>query len=371
MVDSNEPVPSVVFAGGGTGGHISPGLAIAERLASIEPGVRPFFACSERPIDAEMLGNAGAEFAPIAASPVALRPAGLWRFLRDWRKGKAQAARILAERKVSWVVALGGFVTGPVVAAAVAARVPVLLVNLDARPGRANRWVARRATRVVSAVETPESPGFAREIVGMPIRRTAIAPGDALSCREELGLKAGLPTLFVTGASQGASSLNELLRAMLARRREAFAGWQVFHLSGPSDVESLRGAYAEAGVPARVEAFTHRIGLAWGAADLALSRAGANSVAEAAENAVPTLFAPYPYHKDAHQAANAEPLVRAGGAAIGTDAIDPGRNLEGLGRTLAELLTDPARRRAMRESLERNRPGDAAATIARILLSRP
>lgn len=368
MSDVQDRVTSVVFAGGGTGGHISPGLAIAERLASIDPAARSFFACSERAIDAEMLGKAGAEFAPVAASPVSWRPAGVIRFLRDWRKGKAQARRILRERKATSVVALGGFVTGPVVAAAAAAGVPVLLVNLDARPGRANRWVARRATRVVSAVDTPEFPGFAREIVGMPIRRVAIAPGDPLSCREELGLKATLPTLLVTGASQGASSLNELMLAMLASRREAFTGWQVFHLSGPTDVERLRKAYAEAGVPARVEAFTHRIGLAWGAADLALSRAGANSVAEAAANAVPTLFAPYPYHKDAHQAANAEPLVRAGGAALETDLIDATRNLEGLGQSLAGLLTDPARRRAMRESLERHRPGDAAATIARMLL---
>jgi UDP-N-acetylglucosamine--N-acetylmuramyl-(pentapeptide) pyrophosphoryl-undecaprenol N-acetylglucosamine transferase len=369
MTDTDPTVTSVVFAGGGTGGHISPGLAIAERLAALAPTARPFFACSERPIDAEMLGNAGAEYAAIAASPVAWRPAGLWRFVRDWRKGKAQARRILSERKASWVVALGGFVTGPVVAAAVAAGVPVLLVNLDARPGRANRWVARRATRVVSAVETPESPGFAPEIVGMPIRRVAIAPGDALSCREKLGLVPTLPTLLVTGASQGASSLNELMLAMLDRRREAFAGWQVLHLAGTADVGRLRTAYAAAGVPARVEAFTHRIGLAWGAADLALSRAGANSVAEAAANAVPTVFAPYPYHKDAHQAANAEPLVRAGGAALGVDAIDAERNLGGLGRTLAELLTDPARRRAMRESLERSRPGDAATAIARMLLA--
>jgi len=369
MPDMDDRVTSVVFAGGGTGGHISPGLAIAERLAAIEPTARMFFACSARAIDAEMLGNAGAEFAAVAASPVSWRPSGMLRFVRDWRTGRAQAARILAGRRATWVVALGGFVTGPVVAAAVAAGVPVLLVNLDARPGRANRWVARRATRVVSAVETPECPGFAREIVGMPIRRVAITPGGALSCREALGLEPSRPTLLVTGASQGASSLNELMLAMLSARREALAGWQVFHLSGPSDVERLRTAYAAAGVPARVEAFTHRMGLAWGAADLALSRAGANSVAEAAVNAVPTLFAPYPYHKDAHQAANAEPLVRSGGAAMETDLIDGPRNLEGLGKTLAGLLTDPARRRAMHESLERNRPGDAAATIARMLLS--
>jgi len=361
------PRVSVVFAGGGTGGHVSPGLAIAERIRALDPEARLFFACSERPIDAEMLREADAEFAPVPAAPWSWRPAGLVRFVRSYRAGRTAAARILAEREATWVVSLGGFVNGPVVAAAVGAGVPVLLVNLDARPGRANRWVARRATRIVTAVETPGYPEFPGPALGLPIRRQAIAPADPVSCRERLGLAGATPTLLVTGASQGAGSLNRLLVALVERRPEAFAGWQVYHLSGPSDVELLRQAYAAAGIPAKVEPFTHRMGLAWGAADLALSRAGANSVAEAAANAVPTLFAPYPFHRDEHQAANAEPLVRIGGAALARDLVEPEANLAGLGRTLAELLTDPARRRSMREALERTPPGDAALAIARML----
>jgi UDP-N-acetylglucosamine--N-acetylmuramyl-(pentapeptide) pyrophosphoryl-undecaprenol N-acetylglucosamine transferase len=367
---------AVLLAGGGTGGHISPGLAIAERLRAIAPAVRPIFACSERPIDAAMLSEAGATFVPIPAQPFSMRPIGLLRFLRSWRRGRAVCNRLLRDHEVRWVVALGGFVTPPVVAAARAAGIPVLLMNLDATPGRANRWVAKRASKVLSAVPTPGLSGFAERIVGMPIRRIALAPGDPLTCREQLGLRPTMPTLLVTGASQGAASLNELVMTLVRRRPELLAGWQVLHLCGQADPEPIRAAYRAAGVPALVEQFLHRMGLAWGSADLALSRAGANSVAEAAANAVPTIFAPYPYHKDLHQEHNARPLVSLGAAAMARDLIDPDANaaaaVEGtaptLGSLLVELLTDPAQRRAMRDRLLARPAEDAATVIARELV---
>ncbi len=358
-----------LLAGGGTGGHISPGLAIAERLRSLDPTARPIFACSRRPIDAEMLREADAEFVPIPAEPFGLSPGRLWRCLREGYRGRQAAARLLRDAGVREVVALGGFVTAPVVAAAARLRIPVLLVNLDATPGKANRWVARRAARVLSAVPTPSQPGFAERVIGMPIRRKAIAPTDALSCREALGLRPTLLTLLVTGASQGATSLNELVPHLAASKPGLFEGWQVLHLCGQGDPAVLAEAYRSLGIPAVVERFQHRMGLAWGAADLALSRAGANSVAEAAANGVPTLFAPYPYHKDLHQKHNAQPLVDEGAAAMELDRIDAEANLDGLGRRLVELMTDPARRAAMRGRLSSRPREDAALTIAKILLS--
>ena len=358
-----------LFAGGGTGGHISPGLAIAERLRSLDPSARPIFACSRRPIDAEMLREADAEFVPIPAEPFGLSPMRLWRCLREGYRGRQATAKLLREANIREVVALGGFVTAPVVAAAVRLGVPVLLVNLDATPGKANRWVAARASRVLSAVPTPTQPTFAERVIGMPIRRMAIAPSDPISCREALGLKPSLLTLLVTGASQGASSLNELVPHLAASKPGLFAGWQVLHLCGQGDPAVLAEAYRSLGIPAVVERFQHRMGLAWGAADLALSRAGANSVAEAAANGVPTLFAPYPYHKDLHQKHNAQPLVDEGAAAMELDLIDAEANLGGLGRALVELMTDPARRTAMRGRLASRLREDAALTIAKILLS--
>ncbi|MBL9121065.1 MAG: UDP-N-acetylglucosamine--N-acetylmuramyl-(pentapeptide) pyrophosphoryl-undecaprenol N-acetylglucosamine transferase [Phycisphaerae bacterium] len=360
--------PAVLLAGGGTGGHISPGLAIAERIRSLDSTARPIFACSRRAIDAEMLREADAEFIPIPAEPFSLRPGKLLKCLVEGWHGRGSAETLLREAHIRHVVALGGYVTAPVVAAAHRLGVPILLVNLDATPGKANRWVARRASRILSAVPTPTMPHFAERVIGMPIRRIAIAPSDPFTCREMLGMRSDRKTLLVTGASQGATSLNDLVPFLAKAKPGLFAEWQVLHLCGQGDPASLQSAYDALGVPATVLRFQHRMGLAWGAADLALSRAGANSVAEAAVNGIPTLFAPYPYHKDLHQKHNAQPLVEEGAAAMALDRIEPALNMDGLGRELVDLMTNPARRTAMRERLGSRSREDAAATIARVLL---
>lgn len=356
---------SIVLAGGGTGGHISPGLAIAERIEEIAPRFARVFACSTRPVDARMLEHAGADFVPIPAEGFSPRPLKLVRFMQAFMAGRAAARDLLAERGARAVVALGGFVTAPVVEAAKSMGVPVLLVNLDATPGKANRWVARRAVRVLSACETPSMPGFAERIVGMPVRRIALASQPRDQALARLGLERGFRTLLVTGASQGAASLNELMQLLLKRHRDAFGEWQVLHLVGNADRMPIERAYREAGVRASVVTFLHEMGLAWGAADLALSRAGANSVAEAVLNAVPTVFAPYPYHHDLHQKWNAKPYHDEGVAVLCDDLIDAERNLGTLGAALTGLMSDHARREGMRSMLAARQRDDAALEIAR------
>ena len=135
---------TVLFAGGGSGGHIYPGLAIAERLTAIEPEARAIFACSTRAIDDRILAASGVEYHAMPAAPISIRPPGLARFLRGYRASRRAAGRLIQERDVAVVLALGGFVAAPVVAAARATGVPTVLLNLDARPGKANRWLARR-----------------------------------------------------------------------------------------------------------------------------------------------------------------------------------------------------------------------------------
>ncbi len=355
---------SIILAGGGTGGHIAPGIAIAERLREVAPSIPLCFACSSRPIDRMMLDSAGYHAEPIPAEGFSPRPVRLLRFARAFLAGRRVAHELLRAQNARCVIALGGFVTAPVVHAANALKVPVFLVNLDATPGKANRWVAKRAQRIWTACETPALPHFATRVVGMPIRRIAIATSGASECRAQLGLQTGLRTLFVTGASQGAKSLNDLLQHMLRERRGAFAGWQVYHLVGGGERSAMETAYREAGVFAVVDSFLERIGLAWGAADLALSRAGANSVAEAVANAVPTVFAPYPWHHDQHQRANAQPFVDAQLARCEQDHIDAALNLPSLGQALAELMHDHALREGMRAGLRARPSVDAALEVA-------
>lgn len=365
-----------VLAGGGTGGHIFPNLAIAEQLELLI-GRRPrcVFAVSARPLDAQILKDESREFEVIPAEPFVLRPRGFLKFLNSWGRSVRAARELLQKLKREHgrvdVVATGGFVSAPVAQAARVERMPVTLVNLDAAPGRANRWIARHAARVFTAAEA-SSVGW--PVIRPLVRAAAMAPGDARACRKKLGLDPDRPVLFVTGASQGAGTINKLLVALVEKHASDFVsrGWQVIHQTGPrtdaKDIENSRGALKSAGISAIVEAFFREMGVAWGAADLAISRSGAGSVAEAWANATPSVFLPYPYHKDQHQRANAAILVRAGACVVEDDLIDPEKNAGRAGATLLELMRDDAKREAMRAALKSLGPADGANTVARALV---
>lgn len=344
-------IGTCLFAGGGTGGHIAPALAIAEHLADLAD-IRSRFLCSTKPVDVRMLTQAGAEFEIIPAVAFRLNPAGAMKFLTHWpsavRAAKEAVSRAESQGPVV-IAAMGGYVAAPVAAAR--GRTPIVLINLDAVPGRANRWIASRATTVLTAATVPNSPW--REI-GPIVRRSAIADAPPQVCRERLGLSPRQPTLLFTGGSQGATSINQLALALVAQRREAFgeadSAWQIVHQTGTEDLATVREAYARAGISACVEAFFDRMGQAWGAADLAVSRAGAGSVAEAWANHVPTVFLPYPYHRDEHQKHNAAKLVTSGAAALCRDQIDARANLGEAGSRIVRLMGDATARCAMRQA---------------------
>ncbi|MBL0926827.1 MAG: glycosyltransferase [Phycisphaerales bacterium] len=362
--------PVLVFAGGGTGGHLYPALAIAEAVAERCPGARCVFACSERPLDGQILEKAGVEFASVPARPFGLRPRTLLKFVWGWGAAVRSARALLRRTGATQVVAMGGFVAAPVVQAARAERLPISLVNLDAVPGKANRWIARHAGAVFTAAEPGEGEfgGWTRV---RPIVRKGAAPPVGESpqrCRERLGLAAELRTLLVTGGSQGASTLNGFVARLAEREPRALEGWQVLHLAGSEDAaRELAPVYRAAGVPAAVLAYCDDMGRAWGSADLAVSRSGAGAVAEAWAAGVPALFLPYPFHRDQHQRANAAALEKAGGAVIETDRIDASANDAALSPVLRRLLTDRGVLAGMREAMRRLGPADGAARVAEAL----
>ncbi len=365
--------PLIIFAGGGSGGHLFPALAIAERLTEVAPDVRTLFLCSQRRIDRSILTAAGVDFIPLPAQPVGWRPfpKALIRFASGWSKSVRRTTCELHQRSArtrpTVIALMGGFVAAPVARAARKCAVPAMLVNLDVTPGKANRLIARFATRIISAVQCPGFPKFSQTVVGMPIRKAAIASDPPDVCRRRMGLKPDTRTLLVVGASQGAGTFNRLLTDLVAARPDAFQGWQVLHLTGELDLEAVQAAYRNAAVEARVLRFCTDMAAAWGSADLALSRCGASSVAEALANRVPTLFSPYPWHRDQHQRLNAIESVRAGQAWMVDDAIDPKENLDTMGIFLLELMGDSAARDAVRTRLALSPRPDAALAIARLL----
>lgn len=376
-VGPNETALRVVFAGGGTGGHIYPALAIAEQLAERDERVECVFLCSTRPLDARILSEEGATYVPIPARPFSVRPLGLAGFLRTWpgvvRRCRRQLNQESRKGRVI-VVAMGGFVCAPVVAAAQRERLPVVLVNLDATPGLANKWVASRSDRVFTAAEVAGFSGWTR--VRPIVRWSAIADGDRAFCRRELGLDPETKTLLVTGASQGARTINHLMTGLIESKRSAFDGWQVIHQCGPVattkdalDEGAIASAYEKAGIRALVRPLFREMGRVWGAADLAIARCGAGSVADVWANRVPCVFMPYPYHKDQHQRLNALPLEKAGGAIIAQDRIETEANQADAGATLLSLMADGGKRDEMASKLRELGPADGAGALAEAILA--
>lgn len=362
-----------IFAGGGSGGHIFPALAIRDELATLDAGHRAVFVCSDRPLDASILQREGVQFRVVPAKPLSSRPRGLWRFLRGWgpsvRAGRAVIRELRDRGEDPRVVAMGGFVAAPIAQAARAEGVPVMMVNLDAVPGKANRLIARKVPRVVTAVPVVgPCAKLGWQVVPPIVRARGLKAGSAAECRRKLGLEAARNTLLVTGGSQGAVSINRTVLSALRDDPEAFSDWQVIHQTGRGEEEEARRAYIAAGVPALVQAFFEGMGDAWRAADLAVSRAGAGGVAEAWAYQTPTLFMPNPYHKDQHQRHNAARLVDAGAAKIVEDRIEESLNSTGASRALTGLLRDAATRGAMKSALGTLGPADGAAQIARLLV---
>jgi UDP-N-acetylglucosamine--N-acetylmuramyl-(pentapeptide) pyrophosphoryl-undecaprenol N-acetylglucosamine transferase len=363
---STGPRRTVLFAGGGTGGHIYPNVGIVEALRARRPDVSVRFLVSDRPGDAKIMERLGEAFtaSPVRPLPTLRRPWEALPFALAWQRGTAQLRELLRAHDIAVVVATGGFVSGPAIAVAASAGLPRAMVNLDAVPGQANRLLVRRCSRVFTAYRSSRLPGA--QAIGLPLRAASIGDPEPATARRALGLPAERPLLFVTGATHGATSVIHAMEALVRRPAiaRALRGWQVLHQCGTYDVPGLQAAYDASGVEAKVIDYLDAMGQAWAAADLSISRAGAGSVAEAWANAVPTVFLPNPYHRDQHQRHNAQPMADGGGAVMISDEIDPERNAELLVPVLLELLGDRKRREGMRTAARRTCPPDGAAAVA-------
>jgi len=361
-------MPTIIFAGGGTGGHLYPGLAIAEMIREALPAARSLFLCSDREIDRRILIAEGVDFQIVPAKPLVLKPKSLVQFLLALAPSIRASRRMLREAVARdathqvIVLAMGGFVAAPVVQAARAEKLPIWLINLDAVPGKANLWISRHADRTYAVAGAQGHPNW--QPIRPVVRRAAVTKLPPSDCRAALGLDPDLRTLFVTGGSQGAGSINNLMIALAMHSSSAFAGWQVLHQAGEKGEAAVQAAYESAGITARVMAYCRDMGLAWAASDLAVTRCGAGAVAEVWANGVPAVFLPYPYHRDEHQRHNARPLTESSGTLIHTDHIDPERNRADGGTALEALLRAPDRLVAMRQALRSLGPADGAITVA-------
>jgi UDP-N-acetylglucosamine--N-acetylmuramyl-(pentapeptide) pyrophosphoryl-undecaprenol N-acetylglucosamine transferase len=344
----------VVIAGGGTGGHVFPALALAEAL-------------SGRGADVQMMGTAAgleARVVPGAGYPLhlvagrAVRGGGATRAfggLAAALRGVGEARGILRRLRPCVVVGVGGYASVAAVIAARLGRTPTLLQEQNAIPGLANRYLGRVSDRICL--------GFAAAARWFPAGRT-VHTGNPIRAAVLRGSGPG-PDLLVFGGSQGARTINRAAVAAAPALAARLGGRAILHQTGTADLEEVRQGYAAAGVAADVRPFIDDMGAAYGRAALVVARAGAMSCAEITARGLPAVLVPYPHAADDHQRANAAASVDAGAAEMILDAALDGPSLA---RVLAGLLDDPERCGRMAAAAQAlGRPAASSAVADEVL----
>jgi UDP-N-acetylglucosamine--N-acetylmuramyl-(pentapeptide) pyrophosphoryl-undecaprenol N-acetylglucosamine transferase len=358
-----------VFAGGGTGGHLYPGLAVADALRQQAPDADITFFTTTRTLDRDLLASTPYHQVTQPVQPLTLHPLRLPGFWLAWRRSVAAARAAFLRCRPAAVLGLGGYAAGPPVVAARSLGIRTAILNPDAVPGRANRHLAKYADLVVLQWDVSRAhfrPGTNCQTFGCPIR-AEFASADAAEGRRRFELDPTRPVLLVTGASQGAHTVNEAMLRVWPAFHAAHPEWQLLHLTGPADEAGVRTSYDAAGHSARVLSFTPEMPLALAAADLIVSRAGASTLAELTLLGRPSILLPYPYHRDRHQHANAQVLVAQGAAALLEDQLRPELNAGPLRAALARIA-DPAVRTPMGRAAAGLGRKTAAADVAAWLL---
>jgi len=362
---------TIFFAGGGTGGHIYPALAVAEKIVEMSADTKIHFFCSEREIDSSILGKTHFEFTKLPAVGLGRSPLGAVKFLKKFYDSYRIAKRKIAEADEAIVVAVGGFVAGPVGYAAKRLGVGLKLINVDIVPGKANKLLARWAGEAfLQYEETAEffaKHKVATEVVGCPLRSGFDGDVDG-DIREELELDKDKKILLVTGASSGAVNINRAVCANLEKLSRFADEWQVVHLTGALDVQNVTAEYWQAKIQNKVLAYFDDMGRLLREADLVIGRSGAVSVAEFEAAGAAVICMPYPYHKDRHQYLNAAKLVEAGSAVIVDDVADEGDRAEWLWEELGRLMAEGSRLGEMKKCAEKLTGKQAAMRIAEKIL---
>jgi UDP-N-acetylglucosamine--N-acetylmuramyl-(pentapeptide) pyrophosphoryl-undecaprenol N-acetylglucosamine transferase len=348
----------IVIAGGGTGGHLSPGIAVARELLRRHPDARITFAGTARGIESRVVPKEGFELDT-------LRSTGL--------KGTSLAARvrgllliplsgidawsIVSRRTPDLVIGVGGYSSGPVVLIASLRRIPTLLLEQNAVPGLTNRLLARAVTAAAVTFESTAVYFGRRAIVaGNPVRSEFMSENPAPGARV-----AGPWRVLIFGGSQGSHAINVAMVEAAAQLATHPGGMAITHQTGERDLEVVRQGYRRAGLEARVEPFLFAMDREITAADLVVCRAGATTIAELTAAGRPAVLVPLPTAADDHQRKNAEILVAAGAAeTLEQETLNGTR----LAARITALLGNPGRLAEMSAAARRLARPDAARVIA-------
>ena len=363
MTSPGANTPFVAIACGGTGGHLFPGLAVAEQLK--QRGCAVALLVSPRDVDQEAVKSArGMEIVTLPA--VALQNRNYLSFARSFWQSWRASRNFFKSRPPRAVLAMGGFTSAPPVLAAGKFGARTFLHESNTIPGRANRFLARFVDEAFVGFPSAAARLRARKVTttGTPVR-PQFQPGEPAPCRAAFRLESNRPTILVMGGSQGASGINDMILSALPLLGNRTSAWQWLHLTGPGDVEKVEQAYAARGFKAVVKPFLVEMDMALGAATIAVSRAGASSLAEIAAVRLPSLLVPYPTAADNHQFYNARAFEATGAARL---LEQKNATPEKVAALLCELIEGPAARAKIQAALAQWHAPKAAEQIAEILL---
>ena len=350
---------SLLIAGGGTGGHLYPGIAVARELLARAPDARVTFVGTAAGIESRVIPREGFPLELIRSAGLKGKSiAALLRGLMLVPLGLIDAARVLGATRPSVVIGVGGYSSGPVVMLAAVRGIPTLLMEQNAMPGLTNRSLAR-FVRAAAVTYEAAVPFFGRKafVAGNPVRPEFFETQGAY---DEHGQPPGAARVLVFGGSQGAHAINMAMVEAAARLAAAAPRLAITHQTGERDVEMVRDGYRRAGLEARVEPFLFAMDREMKSADLVICRAGATTLAELTAAGRPSILIPLPTATDDHQRRNAEALVSQGAARMIEQRDLTGERLAG---EMVALAGDPRERLEMGSRARRMARPDAAKVI--------
>jgi UDP-N-acetylglucosamine--N-acetylmuramyl-(pentapeptide) pyrophosphoryl-undecaprenol N-acetylglucosamine transferase len=355
----------VAVACGGTGGHLFPGMAVAEQL--LQRGCAVTLFISPKEVDRQGMSLAP-ELEWVTLPAVGLERGRCLSFLKGFWRSYWVARRYFRKRRPAAVLAMGGFTAAPPILAGQRAGGVAFLHESNGIPGRANRWLARWVD--CAFVGFPQAAARLKhcrvEVTGTPVR-SRFKTREPWECRVTLGLDPERPVLLVMGGSQGARAVNELVVAALPLLERQVPQLQIVHVTGKEDFGRVQDGYSHWPGRALVREFIGEMELAMGSATLAVSRAGGSALAEMAALGLPSILVPYPMAADNHQFYNARALSDTGASRL---LEQPAATPLAVAVAVRELVADEAARQRMREALWRWHRADAAERIAEGILGR-
>jgi UDP-N-acetylglucosamine--N-acetylmuramyl-(pentapeptide) pyrophosphoryl-undecaprenol N-acetylglucosamine transferase len=354
----------IMVTGGGTGGHVFPGIAVAREVLK-DPASEVLFVGKQDGPEGQWLKEQGIPFRGIRSAGMPRRLSVRWfTFAIDLLRGLLQAGTLLGRFRPQALFSTGGYASFPASLAAFLRGVPVFLLEPNVAPGLAAKAIGFFARRVFVGFETTLARFPRRRVVhtGIPVRGEILAAGRAESLKA-FGLTEGSPTVLIFGGSQGAAQLNQAAADALRFIGEGPQPLQAILMTGRNDYQAIADTLERCPLKVALRQFIPNIHEAYAAADLVVSRAGAMTCAELTARGVPAVLVPYP-HAGAHQEANARILERAGAAVT---LLEKDLDGESLAEALLSILQDEARLRSMREASRAvGRPGAAADITAAI-----